>query len=69
MSRRVIRIIDMKIEVTGDEEVVRSSSSRGKKVLELVKESRKLLTMNRRSWTAVDIEDSELGRQKFECDG
>ena len=29
MSRRVIRIIDMKIEVTGDEDVVRSSSSRG----------------------------------------
>ena len=50
-------IIEVEVEVTSDKKFVRSSSSRCEKSLELIKEYRQFLRMDRRRWTAIDVED------------
>ena len=50
-------IVNVEIEVTSDKKFMRSSSSRCEKSLELIKEYRQFLRMDRRRWTAVDVED------------
>ena len=59
----------MKVEVTGDDEFVGSSSSKREKSIQLAEKKRKgnrfaCFSVGRRR--AVDIEDSEFGVKKFE---
>jgi hypothetical protein len=50
-------IIDVEVEITSDKKFVRGSSSRCEKSLDLIKEYGQFLRMDRRRWTAIDVED------------
>jgi hypothetical protein len=66
LRRRVIKVIDMKVEVASYKKFMRSSGSRGEEVLEVFKEYRKFLRVRRGRRATIYIEDCELRRRQFQ---
>jgi hypothetical protein len=59
----------MKIEVTKDEEFVRSSGSRCEKMVELIKKHGEWRRVERRWWTTINVTDSEIRWEQLQGDG
>ena len=53
----VCRIIEMNVEVTGDDKFMGSGCSKGEKRTEVVKENREWSGISGRKWRTIDIED------------
>jgi len=53
----VCRIIEMNVEVTGDDKFMGSGCCKGEKGTEVIEEEREWFRMSRRRWRTIDIED------------
>jgi len=53
----VCRIIEMNVEVRGDDKFMGSGCSKRKKRTEVIKENRKWFGISGRNWRTIDIED------------
>ena len=53
----VCRIIEMNVEVTGDDKFMGSGGSKREKGTEVIEEDREWFRMTGRRWRTIDIED------------
>jgi len=53
----VCRIIEMNVEVTGDDKFMGSGCSKREKRSEVIEENREWFRMSGRGWRTIDIED------------
>ena len=53
----VCRIIEMNVEVTGDDKFMGSGCNKGGKRTEVIEEDREWFRMSGRRWRTIDIED------------
>ena len=55
----VCSIIEMNVEVTGDDKFMGSGCSKGEKRTEVIKENREWFGISGRKWRTIDIEDCD----------
>jgi len=65
-SESVCRIIQMDVEVAGDDEFVGHGCSKGEKRTEVIEEDREWFRMSGRRWRTIDIEDRYLRMRKLQ---
>ena len=64
----VCRIIEMNVEVTGDDKFMGSGCSKREKRTEVIEENREWFGISGRGWRTIDIEDRSLRMRKLQSD-